>query len=99
MATIVGQQINTKLADIVYAPYVAQEQAESGGDLLAHHQSTLIDGNTFYMIQKSGGYSSCRPVRYWVYGFPCGPNAWGRTQWNVARYDWQQNGPVLVWTY
>ena len=98
MVSIAGQQINNKLADIIYDPFVPQEQAESGGELLAHYQSTLIDGNSFYMVQKSGRYPSCQPW-YWVYGFPCGPNAWNRIQWNVVRRDWQGDNPVVVWTY
>ena len=99
MVNVAGQPLDNKLADIVYDPFVVQEQAESGGELLAHYQSTLIDGNSFYMMQKSGRYPSCQPVGLWIYGFPCGPNAWNRVQWNVVRYDWQQNTPVVVWTY
>jgi hypothetical protein len=99
MVNIAGQQINNKLADIVYDPFTQQEQSESGGDLLAHYQSTLLDGNTFYMMQKSGSYHSCQPIGIWVYGFPCGPNAWNQVQWNVVRYDWQQNMPVAAWTF
>ena len=57
MVNIAGQPLNKKIADIVYDPFVVQEQAESGGELLAHYQSTLIDGNTFYMMQKSGSVS------------------------------------------
>src|SRR5271167_2699039 len=99
MVNIAGQQLNNKLADIVYDPFTQQEQNESGGDLLAHYQATLIDGNSFYMMQKSGRYPSCLPTGLWIYGFPCGPNAWNQVQWNVVRYDWQQNMPVVVWTY
>ena len=99
LVSIAGQQINNILADIIYDPFVPQEQAESGGELLAHYQSTLIDGNSFYMVQKSGHYPSCEPVELWVYGFPCGPNAWNRIQWNVVRRDWQGSTPVVIWTY
>ena len=99
MVNIAGQPLDNKLADIVYDPFVEQEQAETGGELLAHYQSTLVDGNSFYMMQKSGSYPSCHPAGIWAYGLPCGPNAWGRVQWNVVRYDWQQNTPVVVWTF
>jgi len=99
MVNIPGQQLNNKLADIVYDPFTQQEQNESGGELLAHYQSTLIDGNSFYMMQKSGRYPSCHPAGLWIYGLPCGPNAWNLVQWNVVRYDWQQNTPVVVWTF
>jgi hypothetical protein len=99
MVNIPGQQINNKLADIIYDPFTHQEQTESGGDLLAHYQATLLDGNSFYMMQKSGSYHDCQPIQIWVYGFPCGPNAWNTMQWNVVRYDWQQNTPVVAWTF
>ena len=99
MVNIAGQQINEKLADIIYDPFTQQEQRESGGDLLAHYQATLIDGNSFYMMQKSGSYPSCHPTGWWVYGLPCGPNAWNQVRWNVVRYDWQQNTPVVAWTF
>ena len=96
---VAGQPLNQKLADIVYDPFTQQEQRESGGDLLAHYQSTLVDGNAFYMIQKSGRYPSCMPPEYWIYGLPCGPNAWNLVQWNVVRYNWQLNMPVAAWTF
>ena len=104
MVSIPAQQLNNKLADIVYDPFVDQEKAEIAGgfgegELLAHYQATLIDGNSFYMMQKSGRYPSCQPVGYWVYGFPCGPNAWGRLQWNVVRRDWVEGAPVTIWTF
>src|SRR5271167_3962995 len=99
MVNIAGQPLDNKLADIVYDPFTQQEQDESGGELLAHYQSTLIDGNSFYMMQKSGGYYSCQPTGVWIYGFPCGPNAWNQMQWNVVRYNWQQNMPVVAWTF
>ncbi len=101
MVNIAGQQINNKLADIVYDPFTQQEQNESGGELLAHYQSTLVDsdGTSFYMLQKSGSYHSCQPQGLWEYGFPCGPNTWNTMQWNVVRYDWQQNMPVAAWTF
>jgi hypothetical protein len=56
---VAAQQLNKKLADIVYDPFVTQEQAESSGDLVAHYQATLTDGNDFYMESKSGTYPSC----------------------------------------
>jgi hypothetical protein len=40
----VGQSPNEALARAVYDPFVAREQAENGGDLLAHYQAPLTDG-------------------------------------------------------
>jgi hypothetical protein len=87
------------LADIVYDPFVAQEQAEFFGDLVAHYQATLTDGNDFYMESKSGTYPSCNPPGDWQNGAACGPNAWARLTWNVTRYTWENGKPVLVWTF
>jgi hypothetical protein len=95
---IAAQSLNNKLADIVYDPFVAQEQAEQSGDLVAHYQATLTDGNDFYMENKSGTYPSCTPVGDWVNGTACGPNAWGQLTWNVTRYTWENGQPVLIWT-
>jgi hypothetical protein len=100
MVSIPAQPLNEKLADIVYDPFTQQEQDETGGELLAHYQATLIDDSaTFYMMSKSGNYPSCYPHELWYYGLPCGPNAWNRLQWNVVRYDWTNGQPVAAWTF
>jgi hypothetical protein len=104
MVNVRAQPLSHKLADIVYDPFTAQEQAENqilfgSGTLTAHYQSTLVDGQSFYMMQKSGRYPSCQPPGLWIYGIPCGPNAWNRVQWNVVRWDWQQGTPVQAWTF
>ncbi|MGC2196285.1 MAG: hypothetical protein WA628_16560 [Terriglobales bacterium] len=97
--SVAAQGLNNKLADIVYDPFVVQEQAEFSGDLVAHYQATLTDGNDFYMESKSGSYPSCNPVGDWQNGAACGPNAWDRLVWNVARYTWEAGKPVLIWTF
>jgi len=100
MVSISGQPINAKLADIIYDPFTTQEKNETFGELLAHYQATLVDTNgTFFMMQKSGRYPSCQPTGTWIYGFPCGPNAWARVQWNVVRYDWTNGQPQPTWTF
>jgi hypothetical protein len=96
---IAAQALNNKLADIVYDPFVNQEQTESSGSLVAHYQATLTDGNDFYMETKSGTYTSCIPAQNWVTGAPCGPNAWNQLTWSVNRYTWENGQPVLVWTF
>jgi hypothetical protein len=97
--TVAALPLNKKLADIVYDPFVAQEQAEFSGDLVAHYQATLTDGNDFYMESKSGTYPSCNPVGDWANGTACGPNAWDQLTWNVRRYTWESGQPVLIWTF
>ena len=104
MVDVPGQPLNEKIADIIYDPFTEQEQQENlllDGEavLTAHYMSTLIDGNSFYMMQKSGHYPSCLPAGWWVYGLPCGPNAWKQLYWSVVRYNWQGNTPVAAWNF
>jgi len=104
MVNVAAQPLNRKLADIVYDPFAMQEEAEIkaiGGEyaLTAHYQATLIDGNSFYMVLKSGTYDLCQPLAEWYKGGNCGPNAWGQLIWNVVRYDWQQENVAPAWTF
>lgn len=96
---VAAQGLNKQLADIVYDSFVTQEQAEFGGDLVAHYQATLTDGDDFYMESKSGTYLSCSPAGDWQNGTACGPNAWERLTWNVTRYTWESGKPVLIWKF
>src|SRR4026208_784139 len=52
-----GQNLNRIIEDIVYDPFVAQEQAENGGNLLVHYQVPIINGNDVYMEFKSGNFT------------------------------------------
>src|SRR5579872_2556155 len=104
MVDVYGQPLNNKLADIVYDPFVTEEKNQNApvfgeATLSAHYQSTLIDGNSFYMVRKTGNYVSCHPLGSWELGANCGPNAWNQLRWNVARYDWVNGLPVNVWTF
>ncbi len=96
---VAAQAMGTQLADIVYDPFVAKEQAEFGGDLVAHYPSTLIDGSDFYIEMKTGTYISCNPPEDWANGTACGPNTWDRMIWNVARFNWQSGKPVQIWKF
>ena len=98
--SVAAQSLTHKLADIVYDPFVTQQQAEFSGDLVVHYQATLTDGNDFYMESKSGTYPACTPAGDWaVNGTACGPNAWDKLTWNVTRYTWESSKPVLIWTF
>ena len=106
MVNVPAQPLNQKLADILYDSFVDQEKAEFAplyGQpvLVVHYQSTLIDGESFYMVKKDGAsYPSCNPPGSWWYaGAPCGPNAWNQLQWNEVRYDWKGNQPVPAWSF
>lgn len=101
---IEGQPLNQKLTDIVYDPFTTQEKAENvpvfGESVLtAHYQSTLVDGDSFYMMQKTGKYISCHPHGLWGEGAACGPNAWDSLIWNVVRYNWTKTGAKHAWIY
>jgi hypothetical protein len=99
-----GQPLNQKIADIVYDPFVPQEKVENApifGEpvLSAHYQSTLIEGDSFFMVQKTGTYISCTQTGGWFFGEACGPNTWHTMEWNVARYDWRNGQPVRAWMF
>jgi hypothetical protein len=100
MVSVAGQSATQKLADIVYDPFVAQEQAEnSSGDLLVHYQAPLVDGNDVYMVTKTGTYDACSPLGAWASGSACGPNAWSTMIWNEARFSWINNQLVMIWAF
>ncbi len=101
MVNVVGQGAVNQLADIVYDPFVAQEQAEnvSEGDLTVHYQAPITDGNDVYMMTKTGTYKSCNPAGAWATGSACGPNTWSSEQWNEVRFSWLAGNLVSVWTF
>lgn len=104
MVNVPGQRLNRKITDIVYDPFAQDEKAEQkaligGYALPGHYESTLVDGDGFYMLLKSGTYPLCHPLNRWVTGGHCGPNAWSQLQWNVVRYDWKHDEAVAAWTF
>jgi hypothetical protein len=100
MVGVAGQNAAKQLADIVYEPFVAQEQAESSnGDLTVHYQAPITDGNDVYMVTKAGTYKSCSPTGSWTTGSACGPNTWSTEQWNEVRYSWISGSLVPIWTF
>jgi len=99
MVNAAGQSFSHQLADIVYDPFVPQEQTEFTGDLVAHYQATLVDGNDFYTVIKSGKYVPCPSPGDWVSGALCGPNTWNQEIWSEARYTWINGTPTKIWTY
>jgi hypothetical protein len=97
---IAAQPLNHKVADIVYDEFAKEEKAANSGDLTAHYQATLIDGDSFYMVKKDGAkYPTCHPVYQWSFGAHCGPNAWNKLLWNVVKHDWKDGQPVVAWTF
>jgi hypothetical protein len=78
-----GQPVAAKLADLVYDPFVPQEQAFTGGSLLVHYQVPLLDGQDVFMESKSGSYSS--PFNSQV--------------WQEARLHWEEGHLVTKWSF
>ena len=99
MVSVAGQGLANKLADIVYDPFIAQEKAELGGELVVHEQTPMIDGNDVYMVLKTGTYNSCNPVGNWQTGATCGPNSWNSMIWNERRYTWTNGQLATIWTF
>lgn len=103
---VAGQNPVNQLANIIYDPFVAQEQAENAplygqNVLTVHYQTPLIDGNDVYMVQEGGIYVSCNPVGAWASPpYPaCGPNAWSSKTWGEQRLTWEGSQLEPVWTY
>src|SRR6185369_16042618 len=79
-----GDDMNQILADIVYDPLVPDEQALNGGDLLAHYQVPLVDGNDVYMESKSGNYNK---------------GTYSSQAWHQNRFTWVRGQLTYVWTF
>jgi hypothetical protein len=104
MVSVAGQNATNILANIVYEPFVAQEQAENkgaggDGDLTVHYPAPITDGNDVYFMTKTGTYTSCNPPGAWANGSACGPNTWSTEQWNETRYTWINGAFLPVWTF
>jgi hypothetical protein len=101
---VLGQNATAQLANIVYEPFVAQEQAENkgagrGSALTVHYPAPITDGNDVYFMTKTGTYTSCSPTGAWANGAACGPNTWNTEIWNEVRYTWINGAFEPVWTY
>jgi len=104
MVGVAAQSVAAQLANVVYDPFVKQEQAENSGaggsgDLTVHYQAPLTDGSDVYMVIKTGTYQSCSPPGKWANGAACGPNTWSTEQWNEARFTWMNGTFVQVWSF
>src|SRR5215467_6769911 len=95
---VLGQLPNQKLASQVYDPFVAQEQAENFGELLAHYQAPLTNGQDVFMEFTSGNYVSCNPPASYS-PFPCGNDNWFNQVWNEKRLHWENGQLVQKWSF
>ena len=96
---VAAQNVAHQLADVLYDPFVPQEQIESEGELLTHYQATITDGNDMYTLAKTGKYTLCPIPGDWENGAPCGPNAWQTMIWNEARFTWINGALAQVWNF
>src|SRR5215471_21092379 len=81
---VAGQNPNRILADVVYDANVPDEQAQTGGDLLAHYQTPLVDGNDVYMMSKAGSVTL---------------GSFASQTWHENKFTWQSGNLVNVWTF
>jgi hypothetical protein len=95
---VVGQPLAAILAEVVYDPFVAAEEAEDRGNLLVHYAVPLADGGDVYMARKTGVYVGCPPPGS-AAPIPCGPDAWDTQIWNVTKYRWQGGALAALWTF
>ncbi len=97
-----GHVPTKQLADLTFDPFVSQEQAESKGkekgDLLAHYQVPLVDGNQVVIEYKTGTYHSCDPPGSGK-PYPCGPDDWDTQVWNERAFIWNNGGLVESWNF
>jgi hypothetical protein len=80
---VAGQPIRSQLANVIYDPLVSQEQAFTGGDLLAHYQVPLLDGEDVFMAFKTGDYS----------------NPFNSQVWHEKRLHWEGGHLVEKWDF
>ena len=95
---VLGQSPNRPLAKFTYDPFVAQEQAENFGELLAHYQAPLTNGQDVFMEFISGNYVSCEPPGSYT-PFPCGNDNWFNQVWNEKRLHWEAGQLVEKWSF
>ncbi|HTP33231.1 MAG TPA: hypothetical protein VMJ75_13725 [Candidatus Acidoferrales bacterium] len=93
-----GQSPNHKLANMTYDPFVAQEQGENFGELQAHYQAPLTDGQDVLMEFIGGKYVSCVPPGSYM-TFPCGNDNWFNQTWSEKRLHWQAGQLVEKWAF
>ncbi len=75
------------LAAVVYDPFTAQEQSDplSGGGVLVHYPTPLVEGGSIFMEFKTGTYTSLA--------------TWQTQIWNEERLDWQNGSLVQTWAF
>jgi hypothetical protein len=81
---VAGQNLNRNMVNIVYDPLVPQEMAGTGGDLLVHYQTPLVDGNDVFMESKGGTYTT---------------TSYSTQNWHQNKFTWQGGTLTRIWTF
>ncbi|TME95834.1 MAG: hypothetical protein E6I40_04705, partial [Chloroflexi bacterium] len=84
-SSAVGQSADRLLADVVYDPFVPAEQKATFGDLLAHYQAPLLDGNDVFMEVKTGAFT--------------GSSTWNTQIWGENAFSWQDGQLTQKWAW
>ena len=81
-APVTGQSLRLVLAQIIMDPFAPQEISGTGGSLLIHYATPLIDGNDVFVEVKSGSFTS----------------NWQTQSWSVQAFRWNGNQLSVRWT-
>jgi len=84
-SNVAGQSIDRILASLVYDPFVPAEQKAEFGDLLAHYQAPLVDGDTVYMEVKTGAFT--------------GASTWNTQIWGEDAFQWSNGQLTKKWAW
>ena len=85
----VGQHLNRNIVNLVYDPLVPDElqgalDNTGSADLLAHYQAPLVDGNSVYMMFKSGTYDF---------------TDYSTQTWGETKYTWGGGTLNVAWQF
>lgn len=96
------QPLKKVLAQVTFDPFVAQEQAENGGDLVDHFPSPLLVDDSVYMLSLSGTYVPCDPPGSGQLadgGTDCGNATRDQEIWNEKDFQWENGKLTEKWTF
>jgi hypothetical protein len=84
---VVGQSLGGQLGDVIFDPFVPQEQAFTGGSLLTHYQAPLTDAQDVFMSGKTGSYplTADDPTQFQIF--------------HQRRHHWEGGDLVQKWDF
>lgn len=85
MVNVAGDTLDNQAASSTYDPFVPQEQAANSGELLAHYQAPLVDGNgKLYMVLETGTFD---------------PNNAKTRTWNEQKLNLSDGHFTVIWNF